>query len=146
MIQTVDNYFSFGNDSAKYYCKIGKLTKVKQNIIGDKLEFTFKDYLSKSENNIFLSFFQDQEKKALKNSDEELIISISKNSENKYIAQTGNYVGTFYIDKLKVEINSRFSQLFLKRMLNFANDIYLDDVDIAGEKSNKELDISKFII
>jgi 5-methylcytosine-specific restriction endonuclease McrBC regulatory subunit McrC len=31
-------------------------------------------------------------------------------------------------------------------MLNFANDVYLDDVDIAGEKSNKELDISKFII
>ncbi len=146
MIQTVDNYFSFGNDTDKYYCNIGKINKNQQKIIGDRFEFTFKDYLSKSKNNTFFSFFKDQDKQALKNSEDDLIISITKNSEGNYIAQTGNYVGSFYIDKLKVEIKSRFSQYFLKRMLNFANDVYLDDVDIAGDKSNKELDISKFII
>ena len=146
MIQTVDNYFSFGNDSKKYYFNFEKPKKYEKNIIGNKIEFTLKDYRTKSKNNTFLSFFKDANKQEIKNSENDLILSVSKNSENNYIAQTGNYVGTFYIDKLKVEIKSRFSQYFLKRMLNFANDVYLDDVDIVGEKSSRELDISKFII
>ena len=74
-----------------------------------------------------------------------LIISIKKDGEN-YLAQTGNYVGKFVWQGLEIDIKSRFSNTFLERMLNFANDIFLDDVSITGNKVDKDFDISKYII
>ena len=68
-----------------------------------------------------------------------------KDGEN-YLAQTGNYVGKFVWQGLEIDIKSRFSNTFLERMLNFANDIFLDDVSIIGKDSKNELDISKYII
>ncbi len=143
MIQTVDNYLSFNNDSNKYYFNFIKPTKKDKNIIGNKLVITLKDYQSKSSDNTFFSFFKDKNKRDKKNEDE-LIISIKKDGKN-YLAQTGNYVGKFVLDGLEIDIKSRFDDTFLKRMLNFANDIFLDDV-ISGDKKDEKLDISKFII
>jgi len=148
MIQTVDNYFSFDNDTNTYFFNFDN-RKTQDNkdkkIIKDKLHITLQDYQNK--NNIFFSFFNDEEKKNLKNSDEELIISISKQEEN-YTAKTGNYIGKFRYKGIEIDIKSRFSNLFLTRMLNFANDVYLDDVSVfkAEEKKSKELDYSKFVI
>ena len=148
MIKTVDNFksdnfeqtpkltgFGFNLDNSSYFFK----SSAKNN----GLNILFSDYI-KSQNHTFFSFFKDQEKIDHKNQDD-LIISIKKEGEN-YLAQTGNYVGRFTWGKnLSIEINSRFSQVFLKRMLNFANDIFLDDVDVAG-KEVKDFDVSKFII
>ena len=156
MIQTVDNYYlsnievitiqkereKFLNSNS-YYCL--------SNIKGiSELNITLKDYHGKRyPNNTFFSFFKDEEKKAIKNEDD-LIISIkkSKNEENEdiYLAQTGSYVGKFVWKGLEIDIKSRFSNTFLERMLNFANDIFLDDVSITGKDSINELDISKYII
>ncbi|MDD2508895.1 MAG: hypothetical protein PHS78_07640 [Aliarcobacter skirrowii] len=151
MIQTVDNYYlsnievitiqkereKFLNSNS-YYCL--------SNIKGiSELNITLKDYHGKRyPNNTFFSFFKDEEKKAIKNEDD-LIISIKKDGEN-YLAQTGNYVGKFVWNGLEIDIKSRFSNTFLERMLNFANDIFLDDVSITGKDSINELDISKYII
>jgi 5-methylcytosine-specific restriction endonuclease McrBC regulatory subunit McrC len=148
MIKTVDNFnsnninlnktnsgFSFGVD--KYYFKSSAQV--------NKESYVFlKDYKDKSSNNIFFSFFKDEDKRNSKNEDD-LIISIKKDGDS-YIAQTGNYVGQFVWDGLHIDIKSRFSNIFLERMLNFANDVYLDDVSVSGTTTNKELDISKFII
>ena len=149
MIQTVDNFnslninfneqksgFSFGKEN--YY--FSSSTQLNKDIF-----ITIKDYKDKKyPNNTFFSFFKDEEKKAIKNEDA-LIISIKKDGDN-YLAQTGNYVGKFKWQGLEIDIKSRFSNTFLERMLNFANDIFLDDVSITGNKVDKDFDISKYII
>ena len=149
MIQTVDNFnslninfneqksgFSFGKEN--YY--FSSSTQLNKDIF-----ITIKDYKDKKyPNNTFFSFFKDEEKKAIKNEDD-LIISIKKDGEN-YLAQTGNYVGKFVWKGLEIDIKSRFSNTFLERMLNFANDIFLDDVSITGNQVKEDFDISKYII
>ena len=149
MIQTVDNFnslninfneqksgFSFGKEN--YY--FSSSTQLNKDIF-----ITIKDYKDKKyPNNTFFSFFKDEEKKAIKNEDD-LIISIKKDGEN-YLAQTGNYVGKFVWKGLEIDIKSRFPNTFLERMLNFANDIFLDDVSITGNQVKEDFDISKYII
>jgi len=146
MIKVVDNYFPFNNDTEQYYFKYKKPIKREKEIIGEKLNITLKDYQDKKyPNNIFFSFFKDKDKKALKNGDDELIISVKKDGE-LYSAQTGNYIGKFKWNGLDIDIASRFDTKFLERMLNFANDVYLDDVSVSGDRVANELDISKYII
>ena len=153
MIQTVDNYQTIENNTQKYYFRFeGTKTQVNNDkkFIREKLEINLNDYQDKKyPNNTFFSFFKDEEKTIFKNEDD-LIISIkkSKNEKNEdiYLAQTGNYVGKFVWQGLEIDIKSRFSNTFLERMLNFANDIFLDDVSITGNKIDKDFDISKYII
>ncbi|NBK99230.1 MAG: hypothetical protein EOM50_14660 [Erysipelotrichia bacterium] len=145
-IKTVDNYQAIENDTNRYYCKFDKPKKYEKDIIGDQLEINLNDYTDKKyPNNTFFSFFKDKEKKKSKNEDD-VIISIRKKDGDNYLAQTGNYVGKFKWQGLEIDIKSRFSNLFLERMLNFANDIFLDDVSITGNKVDKDFDISKYII
>jgi len=133
MIKTVDNFQGeiefvlkkeFDNFSNQYKSVCYKCNKLKQ------FTLTF-------QNNFFFSF---SDKKV----DDDLIISIT---DDKYV-RTGNFVGKFQWNEVDIEINSRFGKNFLKRMLNFSNDVFLNDVDIAGKenKKNKDLDISRFII
>ena len=150
MIQTVDNYYLSNIEvitiqkdrdefleSNSYYCLSNKTI--------NELNITLQDYKDKKfPNNIFFSFFKDEEKTISKNEDD-LIISIKKDGEN-YLAQTGNYVGKFVWQGLEIDIKSRFSNTFLERMLNFANDIFLDDVSITGNQVKEDFDISKYII
>ena len=147
MIHIVDNYNSLESISIlskkeieeflkenKYYCLSFKGIK--------EVHLTKEKYLKNTNNSIF-SFFNTKDK----NSDDDLVISIEK-VDNEYRAKTGNYIGKFTYDNgIKIDIKSRFNDTFLKRMLNFANDVFLDDVDVSGEtKNNKETDYSKFII
>ncbi len=161
MIQTVDNYYLSDlvykskkeelvkhiKDTKNYYALFNKnFSSNDKKVIGEKIDITLGDYKKpdRYKNNTFFSFFKDEEKKAIKNEDD-LIISIKKDGEN-YLAQTGNYVGKFVWQGLEIDIKSRFSNTFLERMLNFANDIFLDDVSITGNKVDKDFDISKYII
>lgn len=147
MIQTVDNFQSISvNSKFYYYDFIGTTTSIKNDkkVINNKLEISLREYQSKSLENTFFSFFKNEDKTNVKNEDD-IIISIKKDGDN-YLAQTGNYVGKFVWDGLEIDIKSRFSNTFLERMLNFANDIYLDDVSVSGKDTKNELDISKYII
>lgn len=146
-ISLKDNFSSQNYLPYKYIQPIGKLKRdieADKKNIAEKLEINLNDYQAKSPNNTFFSFFKDEEKKAIKNEDD-LIISIKKDGEN-YLAQTGNYVGKFVWQGLEIDIKSRFSNIFLERMLNFANDIFLDDVSITGNQVKEDFDISKYII
>jgi len=79
--------------------------------------------------------------------DDNLIVSISKGVDDKYVAKTGNYVGKFTWDGLrKVDIRSRFPHTFMRRMLNFANDIFLDEASVFDADKSDDLDVSKLII
>ncbi len=158
MIQTVDNFIGLSNDNPKtisklkkesikgYECEIASNSSIKEDFF-----IRLQDYLKpdRYKNNIFFSFFKDEEKIKSKNEDD-LIISIKKSKNEKdediYLAQTGNYVGKFTWNGLEIDIKSRFSNTFLERMLNFANDIFLDDASITGKDSKNDLDISKYII
>jgi 5-methylcytosine-specific restriction endonuclease McrBC regulatory subunit McrC len=151
MIKTVDNFDSSikkpiceekksklkkaeGDD---YYCCIAEDSPLnKKNL---SLDILLKDFKSKSKNNNFFSFFQDEDK-----NQDDLIISVQKDGEN-FTVKSGNYVGKLVWDGVEVEINSRFSDVFLRRMLNFANDVFLDDVAVDA-KLSKQLDVSRFII
>ena len=148
MIKTVDNFdsnysikndtksgFSFGNINKNYYLNSSKQEST--------FIVTLSDFLNKrAEENKIFSFFESNEPKQ---PEKEIIISVKKDDEN-YQVQTGNYIGKFRYNNIDIEINSRFNNVFLKRMLNFANDVYLDDVDVAGENTKENFDISKFIL
>lgn len=157
MIQIVDNFYLSDlinkdkadikkhiEDTNAYYAMYYVKDKDDKKKV-EELNVTFKKYTSaKYPNNTFFSFFKDEEKKEHKNQDD-LVISIKKDGE-RYLAQTGNYVGKFKWHGLEIDIKSRFSNVFLERMLNFANDVFLDDASITGDKTDDELDISKYII
>ena len=160
MIQTVDNYYLSDlvykskeelvkhiKDTKNYYALFNKnFSSNDKKVIGEKIDITLGDYKKpdRYKNNTFFSFFKDEEKTTSKNEDD-LIISIKKDGDN-YLAQTGNYVGKFVWQRLEIDIKSRFSNTFLERMLNFANDIFLDDASITGKDNIDDLDISKYII
>ena len=148
MIETVDNYLSGLSKNNNYYFRFNKnnvFSKTEKNIIGNELLITLNKY-QEEKNNKVLSFFKDAEKVAKKNEDA-LVISLIKENDT-YTAQTGNFVGNFFWHGLEINIGSRFSDSFLKRMLNFVNDVFLDDVDVSGHiiKEEKDRDISKFVL
>jgi 5-methylcytosine-specific restriction enzyme subunit McrC len=153
MIKTVDNFYLYNLEQINkrkvteyikerngYYAITDKSLLKKW----DKVEIKLKDYLN-NKNNVFFSFFDNDEDKKAKKNEDDLIFSIIKDGDD-YKIQTGNYVGKLNYNGVEIEINSRFSNIFLERMLNFANDIFLDDVSIAGKEEKKDVDISKYII
>ncbi len=148
MITTVDNFdskffnieengniFSFNARNENYFFSFSKKEK--------DVYITYKQY--KENQNNFFTLSND------KSSDDDLILSMSsyqKNGKEKnYAVSVGNYIGKFKYKNVDINIKSRFSDIFLKRMLNFANDVYIDDVDVSGQVTEKaDLDYSKFII
>ncbi len=160
MIQTVDNfnglYANTSHDNSKVEIekcedKLGYSCRICEKY-NEELHISLYQYLQK-ENYVFISL----RNKVLQNSEDELIISclksVDRESEQDYLSvKTGNYIGKFVWNypknkQVTIDIKSRFSNIFLKRMLNFANDVYLDDVDVSGEiKKDKYIDYSKFII
>ena len=125
-IKISDNFF--GN-----YEQDKKLAKNREK----EFILTLSDYVSKGGK--FLSFLPDSQGK-----DDELIISTRMQDDGLYV-QTGNFIGSFSHNGIDIEINSRFSNKFLERMLNFANDIYIDDVSLGKSIDAKE-NLSKIII
>ena len=125
-IKISDNFF--GN-----YEQDKKLAKNREK----EFILTLSNYVAKGGK--FLSFLPDSQGK-----DDELIISTRMQDDGLYV-QTGNFIGSFSNNGIDIEINSRFSNKFLERMLNFANDIYIDDVSLGKSIDAKE-NLSKIII
>jgi 5-methylcytosine-specific restriction endonuclease McrBC regulatory subunit McrC len=86
---------------------------------------------------------RDLDRIAEKNADD-LILSILPQKEG-YCIQTGNYVGKIRHNGMEFEIGSRFSQVFLERMLSFANGLFLDDLKLEGDRA-AGLDIARFVL
>jgi len=151
MIKTVDNFdSSFVNRVEKstgfeFINPGNSLYFVESTRAENDLYIDLKSYNNQS--NDLLSIFKLQSISKQPADIDDLIISI-QNSNNDYTVKTGNYVGLFsWGNNLEINIGSRFGNVFLTRMLNFANDIFLDDVNVAGDLDKKsKLDISRFII
>jgi hypothetical protein len=105
----------------------------------EKTEFslTLSEYVANGGK--FLSFLPDSKEK-----EDEFIISTKKQDDGLYV-QTGNLIGSFIHNGIDIEINSRFSNKFLERMLNFANDIYVDDVSL-GKSIDAKKNLSRIVI
>ena len=105
----------------------------------EKTEFslTLSEYVANGGK--FLSFLPDSKEK-----EDEFIIS-TKNQDDGLYVQAGNFIGSFIHNGIDIEINSRFSNKFLERMLNFANDIYVDDVSL-GKSIDAKKNLSRIVI
>jgi 5-methylcytosine-specific restriction endonuclease McrBC regulatory subunit McrC len=104
----------------------------KLNLGQDEFELSEKSLLS-NENFHFTRF-----KKGFREVDDDLIFS-AKTNNNSVSFKTGNYIGVFVKNNNRYEISSRFGEVFLQRMLNFANDIYASDVlPVSIDKSQNE--------
>lgn len=58
--------------------------------------------------------------------------------EKEYIIQTGLYAGVLFYKGCKINITTKYGDAFLKRMLNFVNDIYVDTEQINSKKDETE--------
>ena len=121
-----DNFF--GN-----YEQDKKLQKKKKT----EFSLTLSEYVANGGK--FLSFLPESKEK-----EDELIISTRMQDDGLYV-QTGNFIGSFSHNGIDIEISSRFSNKFLERMLNFANNIYVDDVSL-GKSIDAKKNLSKIVI
>ena len=58
--------------------------------------------------------------------------------EKEYILQTGLYAGVLFYKGCKINITTKYGDSFLKRMLNFVNDLYVDNEQVNAEKNDTE--------
>lgn len=113
------------------------------------LNITLDGYIQRGNGNTLFSFFDDESTGV--DDGKALIAKVqvlnATESGNDYLrAETGNYIGKIrWSNNLEIDIASRFSDVFLRRMINFANDIYIDDIDFNA-KQNNEFDSAKFIL
>ena len=70
--------------------------------------------------------------------DEERLILKLYSKEKEYFIQTGLYAGVLFYKGCKINITTKYGDTFLKRMLNFVNDIYVDNESIQAKKDETE--------
>ena len=58
--------------------------------------------------------------------------------EKEYFVQTGSYAGVLFYKGCKINITTKYGDVFLKRMLNFVNDIYVDNEQLKAKKDETE--------
>jgi 5-methylcytosine-specific restriction enzyme subunit McrC len=80
-----------------------------------------------------LIFEQDEDRLILKLYSKEKL-----EQEKEYIVQTGLYAGVLFYKGCKINITTKYGDAFLKRMLNFVNDIYLDNDQVKAKKDETE--------
>lgn len=58
--------------------------------------------------------------------------------EKEYIIQTGLYAGVLFYKGCIINITTKYGDTFLKRMLNFVNDIFVDNEQVKAKKDETE--------
>ncbi|MBB6239946.1 5-methylcytosine-specific restriction endonuclease McrBC regulatory subunit McrC [Pedobacter sp. AK013] len=61
-----------------------------------------------------------------------------EDKQKRYIIQTGLYAGTLFHNGCKINISSRYGDAFLKRMLNFVCEVYIDNEKTNAQKDRSE--------
>lgn len=89
--------------------------------------------------------FNFKSKRFFEQDEERLILKLysKEKTEKEYIIQTGLYAGVLFYKGCKINITTKYGDTFLKRMLNFVNDIYVDNEQIKAKKDETE---NKFLI
>lgn len=107
-----------------------------RGIFSPVYEARFKD---KKENRISIFNFR---KRAFKPDEERLILKlyskINNINETEYKVETGLYAGRLFYKGCEINITTKYGDAFLKRMLNFVNDIYVDNEQVIAKKDETE--------
>ena len=89
-----------------------------------------------------IKIFNFKHKRFFEPDEERLILKLySKEKleqEKEYIVQTGLYAGVLFYKGCKINITTKYGDAFLKRMLNFVNDIYVDNHQVKAKKDETE--------
>lgn len=117
---------------------------VKQNLFSSTYHFTTK---KESLEQIKIFGFKEQRNKL--EDEEQLILKLyakaSHAEEKKYIIQTGLFAGTIYHKEVQFNIVTPYGDTFLKRMLNFVNDIYIDNQITKADKTEETNEFQNII-
>jgi 5-methylcytosine-specific restriction endonuclease McrBC regulatory subunit McrC len=69
-----------------------------------------------------------------------------ENNETIKLPRTGNFIGFFAIKNVNIEITSRFSDVLLKRMLDVANNVFIQDATFNANPTNTKSGLVKYIL
>lgn len=65
--------------------------------------------------------------------------------DRQYFIQTGLFAGVIYHQGYQINITSKYGDVFLRRMLNYVNDIYIDNQETDAVKSNETNEFQNII-
>lgn len=87
-----------------------------------------------------VKIFNFKSKPIFEQDEERLILKLysKEKAEREYFIQTGLYAGVLFHKGCKINITTKYGDTFLKRMLNFVNDIYVDNEQIKAKKDETE--------
>lgn len=133
-----------GNEYNKIYPKSNKTKTLTflDSILNSSL-ITLKD-VNKNQDKFVLIDFSYNKKQYFKRDDEQrLVFQLAKTIDDNYYVKTGLYAGVITIKGITFNIMPKNIALF-KRMLNFANNIYVDKTESNSEKSQEPSDFPLF--
>ena len=114
--------------------KAEQVKKIKDSLFASTFEFT-----SKNETLEQVQIFGFKKQRNKLEDEEKLILKLyskeASNSEKKFFIQTGLFAGVLYHKGCQFNITPLYGDNFLKRMLNFVNDIYVDNQEAKAAKS-----------
>lgn len=117
-----------------------KNTKKQVDVVRDLFSSVYEVKLKdKKDNQIKITSFR---KKPFEPDEERLILKLyskqKADQEKEYVVQTGLYAGVLFYKDCKINITTKYGDAFLKRMLNFVNDIYVDNEQVEAKKDETE--------
>lgn len=133
-----------GNEYNKIYPKSRSTKNLTflDNILNSSL-ITLKD-VNKNQDKFVLIDFSCNKKQYFKRDDEQqLVFQLAKTIDDNYYVKTGLYAGIITIKGITFNIMPKNIALF-KRMLNFANNIYVDKTEKNSEKSQEPSEFPLF--
>ena len=124
--------------------KAAQLKAIKDNLFASTFEFTSKN---DSLEQVQIFGFKKQRNKL--DDEEKLILKLyakeTSDTEKKYFIQTGLFAGVLYHKGCQFNITTPYGDNFLKRMLNFVNDIYVDNQEAKASKSDQTNEFQNII-
>ncbi|WP_417942195.1 5-methylcytosine restriction system specificity protein McrC [Flavobacterium sp. RS13.1] len=117
---------------------------IKSNFFTSTFELTTKN---KSLEQIKIFGFKNRSNKL--EEEEQLILKLYSREQNsdktKFIIQTGLFAGVLYHKGCQFNLTTPYGEAFLKRMLNFINDIYIDNQESKASQSKETNEFQNII-
>ena len=117
---------------------------IREHLFSSTYHFT-----SKKESLEQIKIFGFKEQRNKLEDEEQLVLKLyakeNSTEEKKYIVQTGLFAGTIYHKDVQFNIVTPYGDTFLKRMLNFVNDIYVDNLSTKADKTEETNEFQNII-
>lgn len=145
LVPTNHNFYEESPLTADQLCeKFGVGKSKSKRIVQDLFRSTF-EITNKTSSLEQIKIFGFKKTKNRLEDEEQTILKlypkVFSGNEDQYIIQTGLFAGILYHNGCQFNITTSYGDSFLKRMLNFVNDIYIDNQETIASKSN---DVNQF--